>query len=617
MNITLPTFRTSLALVLSLTLGSASPEFLFAQGAKAPKKSAEPEIPGLSELPPGLELPEDVKVQLKKALEGAKAPKPTKKKNRDNENPRPAPAPDSKPSVRASDSSPLAATTFKRVATERSLGPIGEVNLSKYDGAKPHFWISPDGRRIAYLIDKGIAIDDKRFLYKHSIRQKDQYVMNFRFSPDSKRTAYVIHQGNTQGEGQGETLVLDGVAEKVGWNFIASHKGGVFSSDSRHVAYTARRYAKGDVEYVLVIDGQEREVFPDSPSWNVSFSADNLRVIWAEKAGDRYQMRETAIDGKTPRIDHKHAPATLTMDFFYGGGGQLGYVAKDEEGKKFVVYDGQEHPLRFKEIKSLLVSQDGKHIAYVAEPRSFRQVIVVDGKASKEYGDSDSDYVKDSLKLGPVDGRFAYGVKVRRTARAVIDGKEGKAYAGVGEFTFSPDGQSIAYWAAQEGKLHVVSNDKEGAAYDEVGTPVYSPDGKSLAYGAGIGPRKFVVVNGQPQKAYASIGEPEFSPDSKRLAYLAELSADGPSTLVDGGKEGKHYEGIREKMYFNASGQHLAMVAFTGEHQLVVVDGVEGNLYDLVLTQGGGKVQFDDEESFHYLAVKKGELFLVEETIER
>ena len=59
------------------------------------------------------------------------------------------------------------------------------------------------------------------------------------------------------------------------------------------------------------------------------------------------------------------------------------------------------------------------------------------------------------------------------------------------------------------------------------------------------------------------------------------------------------------------------MVAFTGEHQLVVVDGVEGNLYDMILTQAGGKVQFDGEERFHYLAVKNRELFLVEETIER
>jgi hypothetical protein len=86
---------------------------------------------------------------------------------------------------------------------------------------------------------------------------------------------------------------------------------------------------------------------------------------------------------------------------------------------------------------------------------------------------------------------------------------------------------------------------------------------------------------------------------------------------VDNGKEGKHYDGIHEQLYFNKSGQHLAMVAFTGEQQMVVVDGVEGNPYDMVLTQGGAKVQFDDEDRFHYLAVKNGKLYLVEESIER
>ena len=56
-------------------------------------------------------------------------------------------------------------------------------------------------------------------------------------------------------------MVLNGVPEKIGWNFIANHDGGMFSRDSKHVAYTARRYAKGDVEYVLMVDGVEREVF--------------------------------------------------------------------------------------------------------------------------------------------------------------------------------------------------------------------------------------------------------------------------------------------------------------------------------------------------------------------
>jgi Tol biopolymer transport system component len=596
------------------------------QGAKKPP---EPAIPGLPELPPGVELPPEAREQLKKALQDLKALENSAKNKNATPAPRPVPAspvtPPPKPNATPGTTpqptarvapSPPAATTFQRVAVEKSFGAIGDLDLTKRSEAKPHFWVSPDGRRFAYLIDGGISIDGQPQRYENSLRQKDQFVMNFRFSPDSKRTSYVVHQGGLQGPGKGETLVLDGVPEKVGWNFISNHDGGVFSPDSQHVAYLARRYVKSDVEYVLMIDGQEREVFTKSPAWKLSFTPDSRRVVWAEDVGGSYQVRETSVDGKEPRVERKYGPAKLSMDFFYGPAGQLGFVASDEARNQFIVYDGVEHTQKFKQLTNLQLSRDGKHVAYVGEPESFRRVVVVDGKASKPYGGLDGDFVKNSLALSPVGGRYAYGIKDRAGQKAVVDGKEGKAYSAVAEFTFSPDGKWLAYWAAQAGKLHVVIEGKEGAAYDELGLPTFSPDGATLAYGAGLGQRKFIVVNGQPQTAYASIGEPAFSPDGKRLVYIADLTANGPTLLVDSGKEGKHYDGIEEDLYFSAGGQHVAMVAHVGDEELVVVDGVEGKPYDLIITLGGGKVQFDSEERFHYLAVKGGELFLVDESIE-
>ena len=143
--------------------------------------------------------------------------------------------------------------TFKRVVTEKSLGSIGDLDLSKRDNNKPSFFVSPDGRRFAYLIEKqGIVIDGQEYMYP-DMYQGGVKEGTFRFSPDSRHTAYVAYVGE-----QGETLVLDGVPEKKGWNFI-DHKGAVFSRDSQHIAYIARRYAGGDVEYALMIDGKERE----------------------------------------------------------------------------------------------------------------------------------------------------------------------------------------------------------------------------------------------------------------------------------------------------------------------------------------------------------------------
>ncbi len=616
----------------------AKPANLLAQAAQKPKS---PPIPGLPELPPGIELPPAVKAELEKALQEAKALQDAAKAKQPSA-PKPLPTPpaptkpapvpttpkivapktpavkDTVPKI-AIPSVP-AATTFKRTVKETSLGKVGDFDFHKRDPKKPRFWVSPNGRRIAWLIDKGIVVDGKTYQYANSIRQADQFIMNFRFSPDSQRTSWVVHAGKLQGEGQGETLVLDGVPEKIGWNFIANHDGGVFSRDSKHVAYTARRYAKGDVEYVLMIDGVEREVFPKSPAWALTFSSDSQRVIWAEDTGDHYEMRESSIDGKEPRIEHKYGPAQLTMNFFYGPAGEVGFIASSVPDRhKFVVYDGKEISLGAqgsKSVKSLQLSRDGKHVGFVAEPESFRVVVVFDGKASPKYGGLEADYIEKSLALSPAGGRFAYGIERKRLEIPVVDGKEGKAYGRVAEFTFSPDGKRLAHWAAQNGKLLMVLDGKDSAAYDELGLPVFSPDSKSFAHAGGVGLRKWVVVDGKPQKAYASVGEPEFSPDSKRLVYLADLSTDGPMVLVDGGKEGKQYDNICEQLYFSGTGQRLAMVAMTGDKELVVVDGVEGNHYDSVITLGGGKVAFADDSHFHYLAVRDGELLLVEEMID-
>ena len=57
---------------------------------------------------------------------------------------------------------------------------------------------------------------------------------------------------------------------------------------------------------------------------------------------------------------------------------------------------------------------------------------------------------------------------------------------------------------------------------------------------------------------------------------------------------------------------------------MVVVDGLEGNRYDMVITIARGEVRFDPAEGsgpsggfgFHYLAARGNELLLVEETIQ-
>ncbi|MBC7853212.1 MAG: PD40 domain-containing protein, partial [Pirellulaceae bacterium] len=134
---------------------------------------------------------------------------------------------------------------------------------------------------------------------------------------------------------------------------------------------------------------------------------------------------------------------------------------------------------------------------------------------------------------------------------------------------------------------------------------------------------EFILLNGQPQingiaqKGYQQTSGARFSPDGSRLVYLAK--AGGKWLVVDSGKEQKAYGAIDDEIYFSADSRHLATLVYEGDEEMVVVDGLEGNRYDMVLTIAGGEVRFDESSggtSLHYLAARGNELLLVEESIQ-
>jgi len=493
----------------------------------------------------------------------------------------------------------------KRVAAEKYLGPIGPVDLSKRSATNPDYWTSPDGRRFAYAIEKGFVVDGVTKEYSISVKPE-----TFSFSPDSRRTVYVVRVSRGQNDGRNDVLVLDG---QEGTTLYSNLAAPVFSPDSRHVACIARLSASS-FDSVILIDGREvgkAEGF----NWELAFTADSRRVVYAVESGDKYTMREEIVDGSEPPIVRTHGPAKLRGNFVFGPAGQLGYVATDAKGD-FVFYDGREDALRFEEIdsNSIIVSADGKHLAYVAEPDSFEDVAVVDGRPSKVYRGLDGDIREGSLELSPDGRRSGYAVEDGNKSHVVIDGRPGKFYDAVGGPVFSPDSQHVAHLAAAGGKVFSVVNGREGQGYDDRGPAVFGPDSKSAAFWAEAGGRQFIVHNGQKQKAYDSVGTPEFSPHGKRLVYRARTG--DKTLLVETGKEHKRYDDIEAAFYFSDDSRRLAVVVVDGDKEMVVVDGIEGNRYDRVVTLGGAKVHFDSPDSIHYLAAKGGELFLVEEMIQ-
>ena len=85
--------------------------------------------------------------------------------------------------------------------------------------------------------------------------------------------------------------------------------------------------------------------------------------------------------------------------------------------------------------------------------------------------------------------------------------------------------------------------------------------------------------------------------------------------MVVDGKEGKQYDMI-EGLIFSPDSRRVAYAAQRGNKHVVVVDKQEGNQYDGLGTQVGGRIIFDFADSLHYLAVKDDDLYLIEERVE-
>jgi hypothetical protein len=491
---------------------------------------------------------------------------------------------------------------LQRTATEKSLG---KVDLSTYDKKQPTFWISPNGKHAAWLVATNkIAIDGQ--VKEH---QRDLSDKSFRFSPDGEHWGYAVYIPD-----KGATVIVDGVEQKTGYNQILFNP--FFSPDGKHVAYFASQYVGGDMHEFFVLDGKQSQPFERS-NHTVYFSPDSKKVMFGMEVGDKNIFRTQTIDGQEPPTDLVLKSITLNTVFF-GPGGQIGYIGSAGEDQSFVFYDGKEDGLKFDEIKNEIVfSDDGKHIAYIAEPGGFDDVAVIGGKASKVYSGFE-DIIPGTLALSPDGSRSAYSAKKSREQWVVLDGKDSKKYPRVGGAVFSPDSKHVAYQASASGKLFNVVDGREGQPYDKIGMPQFSPDSSTVAYWAQAGGKQFIVAGGQKQKVYDSVGTPIFAPDSKRLAYLAESG--GKWLLVDAGKEGTAYDDIDGTLYFSDDGQRLATIVASGEEQTVIVNSSEGKRYDTIVTIAGGRLHWTagdkaTGDKLHYLATKGDELLLVEETI--
>ena len=100
--------------------------------------------------------------------------------------------------------------------------------------------------------------------------------------------------------------------------------------------------------------------------------------------------------------------------------------------------------------------------------------------------------------------------------QAVIDGKEGPVYDGISQLLFSADSRHVAYVAGRQGRQVLVVDGADGPLLDGVGVFVFSPDGSRFAYAAQQGQDRWLMVDHKP---CAPAGLFAFSPDGRHICH--------------------------------------------------------------------------------------------------
>lgn len=476
-----------------------------------------------------------------------------------------------------------------------------EISLGKLppNAVKYSMVISPDGRHIAYVTKndngKRVVVDGvegKLYPDIPEVRLSEAgRPAEIRFSPDSKRVAYVASRDN-------RCFVVVGDVEGKPYEFIKVG-GIIFSDDSKRVAYVARR----DGKEIVVVDGVEGKPFDYISDLSSLFSGDGKTVSYIGVRRQGPNQRNALVVNGAEVMEEEYINSSYPKE----PGNPPAYVIKRGE-KWHVVLNGKLGPPYDQIGNNIIFSRDKKHMLYRAS-RGRYDFIVMDGVEGKERGS----ITENSYAFGP-DGKPAYVLLDGRGRWVVIGDIENGPYDYVlGEIKFSEDGKRNAFVAERDRQRFVVIDGAEGPKVDDITLDIrFSADGRRYSYAGKRGSKQYAVIDGVAA-AYDEISNLLFSPDGKRSSVCVRRGETW-LTLVDGVEQGT--PGIRiNRIIFSPDSRRFAGWAqkgAKGDKQLVVIDGVPGRAYD-----GIGDLQFT-ADSRHVICVaeRAGKVFVVVDGVE-
>lgn len=400
------------------------------------------------------------------------------------------------------------------------------------------------GARLAYIAAKTpdtdvVVLDGKELATHTSISPNSLY-----FSPDGNRIAYVFSAPTNRAVTIPPLFrTLDGELTKVGaytpLSVVVDGQPGreyrgispemLFSPDSKHLAYQAELAPATNrtVGLVCIVrDGVESEYYEGCLEGTPVFSADSQHLAFAARRNGKWY---TVLDGKQGRAYDIIASGSLA---FSPDSQRLVYRA-EREGKRFLVVDGEEmSPAGTDVFGDPAFSPDSQRMAkHVTRARTAFWLI--DNQAGPEY-----DGVS-VLLFSPDSRRTAYTGWRDGQRYLMLDGVESQACEQMEDSSqFSSDSRQFLWIAKRQSKCRLVSNlQEQGAEYDMAGKIKLSPDGRHVAFFAARGgvagntsDSNFIVVDGREGPPYVAIRQ--FAFDGNHTIHAIGMRMN-PEAFID------------------------------------------------------------------------------------
>jgi len=392
---------------------------------------------------------------------------------------------------------------------------------------------------------------------------------------------------------------------------------------------------------------------------------------------------------------------------------QLVYVATTPDRKRHVVVNDKPGP-EYDEVRFLRVTDDAKHYAFAAQ-QNGAYMVVVDGKPGTprhfltfmqdlvfssnartaymaqlpaggpvEHNEpvlfvDDHEVAKDVrpftgldrmgnplsayVVFSPDGSKYAYAKVIPGGVAAVVEGKVGRAYDGIGIIQFSQDSKHD-YFVGQRGQYFVVADGKEMTGVNRMENFIFSNDGMHFAYLAYMQDGNHVVVDGKESPRYYNfIGHSlAFSPDSKHYIYAAcpqimkcEVVRDGSAITVPGVSEFSartlrpvymfppvffspdsnqvaysysKSDGTSQSVYvingqevvhgttfefpsFSPDSKHFVVMGWNGHGYSFFADGKLGPGYQELLEANLNIARFENPNTYRFLGIKDGSVYRV------